>query len=215
MVTTYMDLFDRLRKNLPKNPRVLEVGCGNGFFLNALMKRGIKDVYGVEPSSRMVALSGDKLRKRIKVDIFKKNQFPANSFNVILCFHTLDHLVRPGEFVRESFALLKKGGLALVVVHDIDGLSVKIFGENSPIFDIEHIFLFGKKTLREIFVRNNFEVLKVFDVKNTYPLSYWLRMTGFPLSFKTIGQKILKMLMLSKAPLSLASGNIGIVAKKT
>jgi len=33
------------------------------------------------------------------------------------------------------------------IVHDTKGLSVKIFGEKSPIFDIEHIFLFNKLIL--------------------------------------------------------------------
>ena len=215
LIKTYMGLFDRFNELLTRNPRVLEIGCGNGFFLNALAKKGIKDVYGVEPSPKMVSLAGADLQQRIKTDIFKKNQFAKNFFDLICCFHTLDHLIDPNEFVRESFSLLKKRGLVLVVVHDTEGLSVKVFGESSAIFDIEHIFLFNKKTLRDIFHRHGFETVEIFDVKNTYPLSYWLRMSGLPLFLKKFGQFFLNIFRLSKVPFSLASGNIGILARKS
>lgn len=214
LIKTYMGLFDGYAKTISQNPKVLEIGCGNGFFLSALVKRRIKDVHGVEPSPSMVSLAGNNLKQRIKVDIFKKNQFPKNTFDIIFCFHTLDHLIDPNEFIRESFSLLKKGGLVLVVVHDTNGLSVKIFGERSPIFDIEHIYLFNKKTLRAIFEENGFEVSDAFDVINTYTLSYWVRMSGLPLFIKDIGQKTLDIFKLSKISLSLAGGNIGILAKK-
>src|SRR4030042_6820076 len=36
ITNTYTDLFEKVRQLLPLNPKVLEVGCGNGFFLQAL-----------------------------------------------------------------------------------------------------------------------------------------------------------------------------------
>lgn len=214
LIKTYLTIIRKLRQRLPKEPKVLEVGCGDGFFLEALVKYGIKDVYGVEPSFKMVALAKKELRKRIKIDVFKKNQFPQNYFDLILCFHTLDHLIDPNGFVAGAFSLLKKGGYVATVVHDTDGLSVKVFGERSPIFDIEHIYLFNKKNLREMFSRRGFEIIDVFNLVNTYPLSYWLRMSGLPLFLKNIGQRMLSVAKLSKINLSLAGGNIGIVARK-
>ena len=35
------------------NAKLLDIGCGNGFFLEGLTKIGINNVYGVEPSSEM------------------------------------------------------------------------------------------------------------------------------------------------------------------
>lgn len=211
---TYLKIFKRVRNLLPEKPNVLEVGCGNGFFLNELRKKGIKDVRGVEPSLEMVSKATEELKPMIKIDIFKKNQFPKNFFDTICCFHTLDHMIDPSEFVSESFRLLKKNGIAIVVVHDTDGLSVKLFGERSPIFDIEHIYLFNKQNLKKIFLRRGFEVVDVFNLVNTYPLSYWVKMSGTSLVFKKIIQKTLSMLNLSNMNLSLAGGNICIIAKK-
>lgn len=216
LIKTYFKKILEIKDDLPKNPKVLEVGCGNGFFIKALMESGLtKNVFGVEPSIEMVLQADSDLRKRIKINVFKSNLFPKNSFDLILCFHTLDHMVNPNEFVKGANSLLKKNGYVVVVVHDTEGLSVKIFGENSAIFDIEHIYLFNKKTLREIFFRSNFKVVKVFNLVNNYPLRYWIVMSGFPVAIKKFVNFVADILGIGEISFSITAGNIGIIAKKS
>jgi len=215
LIRTYSEVLKQVKEDLPKNPKVLEVGCGNGFFLKTLVDSGYTpNVFGVEPSSKMVLEASLILRGKIKVDTFKLDLFPKNSFNLILCFHTLDHMFDPEEFVQGAYSMLKKNGYIVVVVHDTEGLSVKLFGEKSAIFDIEHIYLFNKKTLNKIFLRNNFKVVKVFDLINNYPLNYWIQMSGFPIIVKKSANYIVNMLGIRKVALSIPAGNIGIIAKK-
>lgn len=215
LVKTYFKIIEQIKKDLPKNPKILEVGCGNGFFIKALVDLGLtKNVFGVEPSSKMVLEADSSVRNKIKVDIFKSNLFPKNSFDLILCFHTLDHMFDPKEFVTGAFSMLKKNGYVVVVVHDTEGLSVKIFGERSAIFDIEHIYLFNKKTLNLLFSRNKFNVVKVFNLVNNYPLKYWIAMSGFPLFFKKFAGFFVNLSGIGKISLSIPAGNIGIIAKK-
>lgn len=205
LVATYLKLHEEIKHLLPSRPKVLEIGCGNGYFLNALMDRGISDVWGVEPGKNMVANAPPRLRNRIIVDVFKKNQFPPHSFDLICCFHTLDHVVAPLALVKLSYSLLKIGGVMIVVTHDTDGLSVKLVGERSPIFDIEHIYLFSKKTIAELFSRAKFKIVNVKNLVNTYPLSYWIRMSGLGLNTS--------WLPIDPA-ISLAGGNLVLVAQK-
>lgn len=215
LIKTYSNIVDKLKKDLPKNPKVLEVGCGDGFFLKALVDSGFtKNVFGIEPSSKMVLESDPTLRTKIKVNIFKSDLFPKNSFDLILCFHTLDHMFDPNEFVKGAHSMLKKNGFVIVVVHDTQGLSVKLFGEKSAIFDIEHIYLFNKKTLRRMFVRNKFKVIEVFNLVNCYPLNYWLRMSGFPRVVKKYIGLIFNILGINKKEVSIPAGNIALIAKK-
>lgn len=205
LVTTYLKLYEDAKHLLPPDPRVLEIGCGNGYFLSALRDNGIWDVWGVEPGKDMVAKAPLSLRDRIVVDVFKKHQFPDNTFDLVCCFHTLDHVVAPLDLAKLSFSLLKRGGVMIVVTHDTEGLSVKLFGERSPIFDIEHIFLFNKKTISELFKRATFAIVNVKNLVNTYPLSYWIRMSGLGLNIS----------WLPIDPLvSLAGGNLVLVAQK-
>lgn len=212
---TYFNIIKKIKSDLPKNPKVLEVGCGNGFFLKALKEKGFtRKVFGVEPSSKMVSSADTHLRKQIKIDVFKPDLFPKETFDVILCFHTLDHMADPNKFVKGANLLLKKNGYIVVVVHDTEGLSVKLFGEKSPIFDIEHIYLFNKKTLRKIFARKSFKVIEVFNLVNKYPLNYWIEMSGFPSVIKKFANLIVSWLRIGKISFSIPAGNIGIIARK-
>lgn len=217
LIKTYMKIIEEIKGDLPKNPKVLEVGCGNGFFIKALVDLNLtKNVFGVEPSAKMILQTDSWLKNKIKINVFKSNLFPKkNSFDLICCFHTLDHMVDPNEFIKSAFSMLKENGYVIVVVHDTQGLSVKIFGENSAIFDIEHIYLFNKKNLREIFLLNNFKVTKVFNLINNYPLNYWIGMSGFPLIIKKVSNYIVNLLKINKVSFSIPAGNIGIIAKKT
>ena len=216
LIKTYHKLVAEIKQDLPKNPKVLEVGCGNGFFLKALIDLNFtKNVFGVEPSSEMVLAAEPILKNKIKVNVFKSNLFPKNSFDLILCFHTLDHMSNPGEFIKGAHLMLKNNGYIIAVVHDTDGLSVKLFGEKSAIFDIEHIYLFNKKTLREIFTHNGFRVMSTANLVNRYPLNYWVQMSGFPHIFKKYINLFINTFKIGKKAISIPAGNIKIIAKKT
>jgi SAM-dependent methyltransferase len=216
LIKTYFGLVEKIKNNLPRNPKVLEVGCGNGFFLKALVDLGFtKNVFGVEPSSKMVLEADLTIRNKIKVDIFKSDIFPKNSFDLILCFHTLDHMFDPNEFIQGAYSMLKRNGHVIVVVHDTEGLSVKLFGERSAIFDIEHIYLFNTRTLRKMFEMNGFKRANVFNLVNNYPLDYWLRMSGVPNVVKKCIKFVFGALRVGKRAISISAGNIALIAKKT
>lgn len=216
LIETYFNIVKKFKDKLPKNPKVLEVGCGNGFFLKALNdQKFTKNISGVEPSSKMISEADISLRGKIKSSIFKQSLFLKNSFDLILCFHTLDHVVEPNKFINDAYSLLKKNGYVIVVVHDTQGLSVKLFGEKSAIFDIEHIYLFNKETLSRIFLKNRFKVVKIFNLINTYSLEYWIKMSGFPSFIKNLTNLIITILGISRKSISIPAGNIGIIVKKS
>lgn len=197
-----------------KKLKLLDIGCGNGFFLEEAKTMGIENVYGVEPGKATVKKAPKWLQKKIKVGLFEKNSYRQSSFDIICCFHTLDHIIDPNAFLQEVYSTLKKGGKALFIVHDTNGLSVKLFGEKSPIFDIEHIYLFNRRNLAKLFSKNKFKNIQTFSVKNTYPLSYWLRMSPLPHQIKAAILNFLKEIKLADLPISLNAGNIGIIAQK-
>lgn len=212
---TYFKYFKKyLSTQNIKNNKILEIGCGNGFFLEELKDNGIKNVYGIEPGVESVKKANAKIRNKIKVDILRKGLFPNASFDIILCFHTLDHIPDPNKFLKITYSLLKKGGKVFFIVHNTNGLSVRLLKEKSPIFDIEHIYLFNNKNLKQIFKQNKFKNSLVFDIKNTYPIRYWLRL--FPLNnfLKNKLTKFLELLRLDLITIKLNAGNIGIVVSK-
>ena len=194
--------------------RLLDIGCGNGFFLEEASDMGIGKVFGVEPGKASVKKAPQWLQKNIKVGLFEKKVYKNNTFDAISCFHTLDHIIEPDVFLEDVYAALKRGGKALFIVHDTDGLSVKLFGEKSPIFDVEHVYLFNRKNLAKLFAKSKFRKIQTFNVKNTYPLIYWFRMVPLPKKIKEVFLSVLISTRLGNLSLSLSAGNIGIIAEK-
>ena len=120
----------------------------------------------------------------------------------------------PNEFLQIVYGMLKKRGRILFILHDTNGLSVKVLGEKSPIFDIEHIYLFNRDNLANLFQKNGFKVVSTFSVKNTYPLFYWTRMFPLPPMIKKTLLTMFKITNLEDTPIALNAGNIGIIAEK-
>lgn len=211
---TYFNYFKKyLLRNNSKEIKVLDIGCGNGFFLEKLRENGINNIYGLEPGKLSVMKANKYIKTRIKINILRKGVYPKKSFDVICCFHTLDHIVDINMFLKEVGDLLNKNGKIFFVVHNTDGLSVKLFGEKSPIFDIEHIYLFNQKSLENIFKKHGFNNLKVFNVKNTYPLNYWIKLFPMPNLLKSFTLKAFDITKIGLLPLTLSAGNIGIVGE--
>lgn len=194
--------------------KLLEIGCGNGFFLEEAKRIGVSEVWGIEPSAACVRQAAKQIRPKIIPDILKVGLFKPNSFDIVCCFHTLDHVIDPNKFLKIAYGLLAPKGKALFIVHDTKGLSSRLFGTRSSIFDIEHIYLFNKANFNKIFRLHNFKIISVFDVENSYPLAYWLNMSPLPMFLKQPLDKFLKFSRMDSITFSLKAGNIGIIAEK-
>lgn len=194
--------------------RLLEIGCGNGFFLEEALNQGYNQVWGVEPGVASVKKASKEIRKNIIVDIFKRGQFKKNFFDCIVCFQTLDHVPNPNMVISECHKILKKGGLVLFLNHDVESLSARILKETSPIIDIEHTYLLSKKTMRQIFEKNRFKVLEVGEASNTHNLAYWIHLSPIQKNLKRGIINLLKLFHLDKLKLKLNPGNLYLIAQK-
>lgn len=198
----------------PGKKSLLEIGCGNGFFLEEALKQRFDRTWGVEPSVSAIENAPIKVKRFIKNDIFKKGLFENDFFDVVCFFQTLDHIVDPNKFLRTCHEVLKEKGVIFCIVHDIDSLSARLMGEKSPIFDIEHTYLFNQQTLRKLFEKNNFKVLNQMKIVNEYSFKYWNSLLPFGESLKKFIEKALVFFGLDKKTLRIQAGNIGIVARK-
>jgi ubiquinone/menaquinone biosynthesis C-methylase UbiE len=71
----------------PAAKTLLDVGCGKGFFLEQLKGRGLS-LYGTD----IVDKAQDKSFRYTQASI-EHLPFPDKSFDVVTCFHTLEHIV--------------------------------------------------------------------------------------------------------------------------
>jgi len=102
-----------------KPQRVLDAGCGRGFYLHALTAFPfIKKIEGFDLNVDYLAKTQPLKDKRIKVrqaNIYKL-PYKDRSFDFIICSEVLEHLAKDTQALRELQRLLKKGGTLVVTV---------------------------------------------------------------------------------------------------
>lgn len=208
---TYAILLKRLmnKYNLKLN-NLLELGCSSGFFLNEALSMGFNDVVGFEPSRDCYQGAKDHIKGHIINDIYKPELLKNKKFDLICTFHLLDHLYNPKAVLSSLAEVLNvTRGYLLLVCHDVESWSVKLLGGQNPMFDIEHIYLFSKKTAAMLLEDGGFRILEAQSLPNTYPFGYWLRMLP-------AGNKIVSVLpaWMQNIPIKIKAGNLYIFCKK-
>jgi SAM-dependent methyltransferase len=193
---------------------LLEIGCGNGFFLEKALSMGYKTVMGIEPSMKAIEASNPSVRPTIICDIMRPGLFGAEEFDVICMFQLLDHISDPTTFLRECFKVLKPGGVVLSINHNVKALSARLLGKASPIVDIEHTFLFSKITIARLFGVHKFEVKQSGLVLNSYTIKYLVHLAPIASLFKQALLSVLVNAGLGRIGLSLPLGNLYLIAQK-
>ena len=89
---TYQRLINRILPHLPNRDAALDIGTGNGVFLERLLENGFTHVRGVEPSGTPVAAAKPHIRKLIRAGLFVPEEFAPGSFSLITCFQVMEHL---------------------------------------------------------------------------------------------------------------------------
>jgi len=211
---TYGHYLQKTEKyGVPKR-RLLEIGCGDGFFLQEALTQGFAAVSGVEPGEEAIDRASADIRPHIVSGAMRPGLFPPGSFSLVCMFQTLDHIPDPNALLRECFDVLEPGGLVLCLNHNVQALSAHLLDERSPIIDIEHTYLYSPLTITRLFEQNGFHVLEAGPAWNVIRLYSLLRLMPFPAALK---QKILALAendLLGKLSFWLPLGNLYLIAQK-
>lgn len=211
---TYSVFLPSIKARLPRHRAALDIGAGDGAFVEQLLAAGFSEPVGVEPSTAPIESARPEIRPFLRQGLFGPKDFPARSFNLITCFQTVEHLADPGLVFKQIYGLLEEGGAVFVVCHNRRALSARILGLKSPIFDIEHLQLFSPKSIKIGLESGGFTDVSVQTVKNRYPLRYWSRLLPFPARVKGPLLKFLGRSRLGSIQLSLPAGNIAAIGFK-
>ncbi len=169
---------------------------------------GFTNVVGVEPSEAPIEAAKPAIRGYLRCGIFAADQFAAESLDLITCFQVIEHVWDPVKITCDALALLKPGGLFLIVAHNRRAFSARIMGTKSPIFDIEHLQLFDKPTGAALLRNAGFESIKVSSVRNRYPVDYWIKLFPLPRPAKSTVRRLAKTSGIGNLLLSLPAGNL-------
>lgn len=137
--------------------RILDVGCGEGFFLKFLSEKGW-DCYGVEISPMAVQYA---LGFGLKVEQggIEEVSFPEDSFDVITLFANIEHLYHPLAVLKKVSYFLKEDGiLYLGGIPNFDSFERRLFNERWMALNVpQHLYHFTPKTMRHLLEEANYQ----------------------------------------------------------
>ena len=207
--------YELVRPHLSARRRVLDIGCDVGFLLKVARGDGFAELHGIEPNP-VARAEAAKLPGAVVYDRFYETQdFPDAYFDLVTLVHVVDHLVDPGRVLARARRHLRPGGVILAVVHDVRSPLARLLGERFPPYNLYHHYFFSKVTLARLFERSGFETIQVTRTVNCYSLGFLVERTPLvPLTVKRAVGQALGRLGFDVRPLTVALGNIGIVAHR-
>lgn len=150
--TQYPDKLTRYlstRYNLPKEGKLLDLGCGRGEFLRGFIRCGLNG-YGVDQSSIAKSLCPEA--EILQSDLVNEPlPYDDNSFNVVFSKSVLEHFYYPEKLVMEIYRIVKPGGLVITMVPDWESV-YRTFYE-----DYTHRTPLTINSLKNIFLINGFD----------------------------------------------------------
>jgi SAM-dependent methyltransferase len=146
-----------LSRGLTPGARILDLGCGRGFVLDALADRGF-EVHGVEISAEAARGADPRAEIRIAPRLADAGYSEA-FFDEVLIWHVLEHLGDPRRTLEEVRRILRPGGRLVVAVPNFSSLQARCTGAAWFHLDLpRHLFHFPLAALRTLLRDIGFEI---------------------------------------------------------
>ena len=140
----YGPLLERLG---PANGRrLLEIGCGAGFFLKAAERIGWRAT-GIEFSAEAAKFGTEVLGLDIRREPAEAMNIPSG-FDAAVMFDTIEHLFDPRAALSSCARALVPGGLLLLATPNFRSISRHLLGSAWAVLSpLEHLYYFDERTL--------------------------------------------------------------------
>jgi len=160
---------------IDRSVKVMDIGCGDGFFLNLLAGMGFEDIRGIDPGRPMVERCREKgfsVQRKSIGDLSGTGQF-----DLVLMIEVLEHLEEPSAAIRNIHSLLHPGGELILTVPVCDSLLKRYhrfrYGTDKLTqvidWDETHRHAFSASAIRELLRCGGFNIEKCLHASNPYP----------------------------------------------
>jgi 2-polyprenyl-3-methyl-5-hydroxy-6-metoxy-1,4-benzoquinol methylase len=128
--------------------RLLDVGCGDGQFLQSASEAGWQ-AFGIDLSEPAVGLCRNLGLDAAQID-FHSSTLDSRSFDVIVMSELIEHVPSPARFLARAAELLDAGGVLYLTTPNFGSLARRALKENWSVMHPEHIGYFERSTLRQM-----------------------------------------------------------------
>lgn len=161
------------QKRLGASPRVLDVGCSNGRFIEVALRNEL-DAWGVEFSESAIAAASEDVRGRIyHGDANNIDNLGIKKFDVITAFDLIEHLFDPISFLNNLRKLLNKNGIIVMTTPDASSPLRSIMGKSWPMLQpFQHTILLSRKGCKIMLQKAKYEHISIGATKKVVTPDY-------------------------------------------
>jgi len=138
-----------------KEKIVLDVGCGDGFFIPSLLKKNPKKVIGIDISKWLIDIAKKEIKTKnvefYQMDLTKKLKFKDNFFDVIISYNILQEIRNISTPFKEMARVLKRRGKLIISI-------------THPLY---HLFISGVETRNKDSIENLKRYPKIEPIRST------------------------------------------------
>jgi 2-polyprenyl-3-methyl-5-hydroxy-6-metoxy-1,4-benzoquinol methylase len=152
-----------LQQAVPKKGKLLDVGCGTGFFLSKAKGAGWQ-AHGTEPDAqaRSVAIGrvGENVYETIRAPFLE-----SQTYDAITMWHVLEHVHLLSETMEWLHKQLAPQGKLFIAVPNPESEDARQFQENWAAYDVpRHLYHFSKKALKDLAEAHRFKVEQILPM---------------------------------------------------
>ncbi len=150
------------------SPRLLDIGCGTGWTTGIWRENGFV-VTGLESSETRYHVA----RERYGLNVITKpveEYETGQDFDIVIMRHVLEHIAQPDKVLMQVKKILKKDGVFLIVVPNIDCVGRHLFRENWEWVLPWHLHFFTPRILRRLLENQGFKIECLYQTAS--PLWY-------------------------------------------
>lgn len=153
---------------LSRQSRILDVGCGNGNFLNEVRTVTGCQAYGIDISKTVAKTA----LENYGIDVFSGTilelPYPNDFFDVITAWSYLEHVNNPSEVLLKMSNLLKNDGLCVISTPNFDSLNARLFKGKWYHLDCpRHLYIYTPRTVTGLLEKSSLSVKKIMYNKSS------------------------------------------------
>ena len=150
----------------PEQYKLLDFGCGVGDFL-LIAQREKWQVGGIEISKLAAQKANQKLEQNCVITgNLKSKNLPVSTYDVVTCYHVIEHLLEPIKTLKLIYKMLKPGGVIFLETPNIGSIGARLKGKNwSQIMPPEHINYFTHKSIRYALKEVGFTRIRTLTIR--------------------------------------------------
>ena len=141
---------------------VVEIGCNDGLFLQALSKHGVRLAVGIEPNPVSAERCRDRgftvVNRMVDESMCQEMIAERGKFDLVVCRQVLEHLTDIDLFFRCVEILLSENGVLFIDVPDFE--PALDLGDCSMLWE-EHVSHFTASTLANLISTHNFAPTRI------------------------------------------------------